>query len=57
MLVTFTLQQKTSKNKTKTKKMQPYDREFVVKKNKSLQIHYDSNPWKRPVASVAKMEQ
>ena len=33
MLVTFTLQQKTSKNKTKTKKMQPYDREFVVKKN------------------------
>ena len=36
MLVTFTLQQKTSKNKTKTKntkKMQPYDRKFVVKKN------------------------
>ena len=32
--------------------MQSYDRKFVVKQQtKLLQVHYDINPWEKPVAS------
>ena len=48
-------QQKTSK---KTKKIPPYDRNFVVQQYiKLLQVYYDSNAWKTPVVFVAEMEQ
>ena len=47
----------TKKKQKKKKKIQPYDRKFVVKQYiKSIWIHYDSNPWVKPVASIAEME-
>ena len=55
VLVIFPPQQKTSK---KTKKIPPYDRNFVVQQYiKLLQVYYDSNAWKTPVVFVAEMEQ